>query len=54
MKNQNSKQIKIALILIEFALPILVGLIDPNLEQVVSAYLVTWEICQVLQKEDQE
>jgi len=55
VKRQNSQQIKaIAFILIEFTLPILLGLIDPALEQLVSAYLVTWEICQVLQEEEEQ
>lgn len=55
VKRQNSKQIKaIAFILIEFTLPILFGLIDPALEQLVSTYLVTWEICQVLQEEEEQ
>jgi hypothetical protein len=55
VKRQNSKQIKaIAFILIEFTLPILFGLSDPALEQLVSIYLVTWEICQVLQEEEQQ
>ncbi len=55
MKRQNSKQINaIAFILIEFTLPILFGLIDPALEELVSAYLVTWEICQVLQEDEEQ
>jgi hypothetical protein len=55
VKRQNSKQIKaIAFILIEFTLPILFGLIDPALEELVSAYLVTWEICQVLQEDEEQ
>jgi hypothetical protein len=55
VKRQNSKQINaIAFILIEFTLPILFGLIDPALEELVSAYLVTWEICQVLQEDEEQ
>ncbi len=55
MKAKSSKTKAIAFILIEFALPILLGLIHPALEVGSNACFIVWHIGQVIvEKKEQE
>jgi hypothetical protein len=54
VKAKSSKTKAIAFILIEFALPILLGLIHPTLEDETSAYFAAWAIVRVVKQEEEQ
>ncbi|MCA1990983.1 MAG: hypothetical protein LDL41_02895 [Coleofasciculus sp. S288] len=54
MKTKNSKTQAIAFILMEFTLPILLGLIHPALEVGVTACFTIWAICKVIQEQEKQ
>lgn len=55
MKHQRSQKIqKIVFILMEFTLPILLGLIHPALEVGVTACFTIWAISKVIQEQEEQ